>query len=265
MSTRSSSEPSLYVVYIILNVVSDFGTSVMFILVACFCRTSLMKVRRTLEKLLRWRAKWINMGQRVKTEIQSKLSEWKLSWVANWQILRGNGFCPMRRVRRKHFLKEQPRSLALKKNEFCIQRGYMATVATWQLTGLELTAHTEARATRMASLRLGNQRPWCQEHRNFSLQGSMLRCWHMLTSKRKEIGWKSKLCTQLLAILRGSRFLKQRNWIGDNVPISVASPLRFRWITISTRFSDTCARAARAKTSSRVRTIPFFFDPTHIN
>ena len=31
-----------------------------------------MKVRRTLEKLLRWRAKWINMGQRVKTEIQSK-------------------------------------------------------------------------------------------------------------------------------------------------------------------------------------------------
>lgn len=87
----------------------------------------------------------------------------------------------------------------------------------------------------------------------------------MLTSKRKEIGWKSKLCTQLLAILRGSRFLKQRNWIGDNVPISVASPLRFRWITISTRFSDTCARAARAKTSSRVRTIPFFLDPTHIN
>ena len=80
----------------------------------------------------------------------------------------------------------------------------------------------------------------------------------MLTSKRKEIGWKSKLCTQLLAILRGSRFLKQRNWVGDTVPIFVASPLRFRWITISTRFSDTCARS---KTSSRVRTIqtiPFF-------
>lgn len=127
MSTRSSSEPSLYVVYIILNVVSDFGTSVMFILVACFCRTSLMKVRRTLEKLLRWRAKWINMGQRVKTEIQSKLSEWKLSWVANWQILRGNGFCPMRRVRRKHFLKEQPRSLALKKMSSVYSED------TWQL------------------------------------------------------------------------------------------------------------------------------------
>ena len=56
-------------------------------------------------------------------------------------------------------------------------------------------------------------------------------------------------CTQLLAILRGSRFLKQRNWIGDTVPVSVASPLRFRWITISTRFSDTCARSKNVVTS----------------
>ena len=143
------------------------------------------------------------------------------------------------------------------KTEFCIQRGYMATVATWQLTGprpvqlewLPYDWETNGPDARNTEISACKDQCWGVDN---------LARWHMLTSKRKEIGWKSKLCTQLLAILRGSRFLKQRNWIGDTVPIFFASPLRFRWIAISTRFSDTCARS---KTSSRVRTIqtiPFF-------
>ena len=179
------------------------------------------------------------------------VNEWKLRCNATWQILRGNGFCPMRRVKRKHFLKEQPRSLALKKMSSVYSED------TWQLwqhgNSLDWSWQRTPRPVQLEWL------PYDWETngpdaRNTEIsackdQGSMLRCWHMLTSKRKEIGWKSKLCTQLLAILRGSRFLKQRNWVGDTVPIFVASPLRFRWITISTRFSDTCARSKNVVTS----------------
>lgn len=95
-----------------------------FLHVACFCRTSLMKVRRTLEKLLRWRAKWINMGQRVKTEIQSKLTDLARQWIL-----------PYATGEKKALLERATKESCTQKTEFCIQRGYVATVATWQLTG----------------------------------------------------------------------------------------------------------------------------------
>ena len=241
MSTRSSSEPSLYIVYIISNVVSDLGTLPMFF--SCglfFCRTSLMKVRRTLEKLLRWRAKWINMGQRVNENWDSRQPDrsyeamdsalcdgWKEStsrksnqgvWHSkNWVLYtaRIHGNC-----------------------------GNMAT--HW--TGVD-SAH-RGPCNSNGFLTIGKPTalmPGTQKFQLARINVEVLTPWHVDTC-----------CTQLLAILRGSRFLKQRNWIGDTVPIFLASSLRFRWITISTRFSDTCARS---KTSSRVRTIqtiPFF-------
>ena len=113
MSTRSSSEPSLY---IISNVVSDLGTSVMFVSWPVFVGLHWW----------RWEGHWKSscVGE---PSGSTWVNEWKLRFKATWQILRGNGFCPMRRVRRKHFLKEQPRSLALKKMSSVYSED------TWQL------------------------------------------------------------------------------------------------------------------------------------
>lgn len=84
----------------------------------------------------------------MKTVMGRKLTDLARQWIL-----------PYATGEKKALLERATKESCTQKNEFCIQRGYMATVATWQLTGLELTAHTEARATRMASLRLGNQRP----------------------------------------------------------------------------------------------------------
>lgn len=188
MSARSSSKPSLYIT--ISNVVSDFGTVVILSRGLFFVGLHWW----------RWEGHWKSscagepsgstwVNEWIKTEIQGNLTDLPRQWIL-----------PYATGEKKALLERATK-------ESCTQK--LTSVYSKYTSAVAL--HTEARATRMASLRLGNQRPWCQEHRNFSLQGSLRCCTCWLQKGKKLDGnlnsWRW-YCTQLLASLRGSRFFE---------------------------------------------------------